>query len=184
MLSYLLDVFETMYSRTGHCSDIQKVQYMDVKTYLPNDILSKVDIASMANSLEVRTPFVDKTVAEFAATIPSSLNMALGSDRRWQGKLLLKKLLEKYYPKPFLYRRKQGFSIPLDRWLFDDSKIKTDVKERLFSKSSCLRMYFDAKGIQALIDKRFVGPLWLLLVLDEWMEQFKGDKCRREAEIH
>lgn len=176
VLSYPLDVFKTMYARTSHCSDIQKVQYMDVKTYLPYDILSKVDIASMANSLEVRTPFVDKKVVEFAATIPSSLNMALGADRRWQGKLLLKKLLEKYYPKTFLYRRKQGFSIPLEKWFFNESEIRSEVKERLFSQHSCLRTYFDMKGIQTLIDKRFVGPLWLLLVLDEWMEQFNREK--------
>jgi asparagine synthase (glutamine-hydrolysing) len=177
VLSCPLDVFETMYSRTSHCSDIQKVQYMDLKTYLPYDILSKVDIASMANSLEVRTPFVDKRVVEFAATIPASLNMALGSDGRWQGKLLLKKMLEKYYPKAFLYRRKQGFSIPLETWFFNESGIKGDVKERLFSQNSGLRTYFDTKGIQALIDNRFVGPLWLLLVLDEWMDQSRRDRC-------
>lgn len=171
LLSYPLDVFEKMYSRTTGWSAIQRVQYMDLKTYLPYDILSKVDIASMTNSLEVRTPLVDRRVVEFAATIPASLNMARMPDGRWQGKLLLKKLLEKYYPKDFLYRSKRGFSIPLEKWFFNESGIKDEVKGRLFAQNSCLRNYFDMKGIQSLIDKRFVGPLWLLLVFDEWMGQ-------------
>ena len=126
---------------------------------------------------EVLVEFAEAVTSEDGKNYTARACGSEMSDGRWQGKLLLKKMLEKYYPKAFLYRRKQGFSIPLETWFFNESGIKGDVKERLFSQNSGLRTYFDTKGIQALIDNRFVGPLWLLLVLDEWMDQSRRDRC-------
>lgn len=168
-----LDRFEEVYSRTIDWPAINRAQYMDLKTYLSCDILTKVDVASMTNSLEVRTPLVDVRVAEFAATMPHSLNIRRSSDGAWQGKLSLKKLMERYYPEEFVHRRKKGFSIPLDAWLYDGVELKAEVRDRLFEGN--LSAWFKPKAIQSLVDKRMVGPLWLLLVLQEWIDQAELD---------
>ena len=90
---------------------LSMVQYLDYKTYLPGDILTKVDRASMAHSLEVRVPFLDYTFVEWAATLPSSSKLS-----RLQGKAVLKKALEPLLPRDVLYREKMGFAVPLDIW--------------------------------------------------------------------
>ena len=87
------------------------VQYLDFKTYLPGDILTKVDRASMAHSLEVRVPFLDHEFVEWVAQLPSSVKL-----RRGEGKFLLKRALEPLLPRDVLYRRKMGFAVPLERW--------------------------------------------------------------------
>jgi asparagine synthase (glutamine-hydrolysing) len=87
------------------------VQYLDYKTYLPGDILTKVDRASMAHGLEVRVPFLDYTFVEWAARLPTSLKLARG-----EGKAVLKKALEPLLPHEILYRNKMGFAVPLDMW--------------------------------------------------------------------
>lgn len=168
-----LDTFEEAYARTAGWPAINRAQYMDLKTYLPYDILTKVDIASMTNSLEVRTPLVDVHVAEFAASMPPGLNIRRSPDGTWQGKLSLKKLMEKYYPEDFVHRSKKGFAIPLDAWLYDGPALKASVRERLFEGD--LSAWFNPGTIQALADQRMVGPLWLLLVLQEWLDQAKQD---------
>ena len=85
--------------------------YTDIKTWLPGDILTKVDRASMANSLEVRAPFLDHKFMEWAATLPSGLKLHRGT-----GKYILKRALEPLLPREILYRPKQGFSMPLSQW--------------------------------------------------------------------
>ena len=87
------------------------VQYLDFKTYLPGDILTKVDRASMAHSLEVRTPFLDYEFVEWASQLPSVVKLK-GSE----GKHVLKKALEPLLPREVLYRTKMGFAVPLDIW--------------------------------------------------------------------
>src|SRR5690606_1938409 len=87
------------------------VQYLDFKTYLPGDILTKVDRASMAHSLEVRGPFLDYRLVEWAAGLPPELKLRGGV-----GKHVLKKALEPDLPHDILYRKKMGFAVPLVRW--------------------------------------------------------------------
>jgi len=87
------------------------VQYLDIKTYLVGDILTKVDRASMANSLEVRVPFLDHKFVEWLATIPPEMKVRGG-----EGKYILKKACQQYLPYDVLYRRKMGFAVPLARW--------------------------------------------------------------------
>src|SRR6185503_14064771 len=88
---------------------------VDTQTYLVDDIFTKVDIASMQNSLEVRCPLVDHVLIEFAATVPSDLKM-----KGFRGKWLLRKALRDLLPHNILYRQKQGFGIPHSRWLRGD----------------------------------------------------------------
>jgi len=87
------------------------VQYLDFKTYLPGDILTKVDRASMAHSLEVRTPFLDYELVEWVSKLPSDVKL-----RRGEGKYLLKEALRPLLPEDVLFRRKMGFAVPLDVW--------------------------------------------------------------------
>jgi asparagine synthase (glutamine-hydrolysing) len=90
---------------------LSMVQYLDYQTYLPGDILTKVDRASMAHSLEVRVPFLDYRFVEWAAHLPSREKLAGG-----EGKAILKRALEPLLPREILYRRKMGFAVPLDVW--------------------------------------------------------------------
>jgi asparagine synthase (glutamine-hydrolysing) len=90
---------------------LSMVQYLDYQTYLPGDILTKVDRASMANSLEVRVPFLDYRFVEWAATLPTGAKL-----QKTEGKAVLKKALEPLLPREVLYRQKMGFAVPLDLW--------------------------------------------------------------------
>src|SRR5882724_6073716 len=101
----------------------------DQMTYLPNDLLVKVDIASMANSLEARSPFLDHKVIEFAASLPESLKM-----RRFETKSLLKKVAARLVPKEVVYRRKMGFGVPVGNWF--RGEMKDFVRGVLLSEKS------------------------------------------------
>lgn len=104
----------------------------DQMTYLPNDLLVKVDIASMANSLEARSPFLDHKVIEFAASLPEKLKM-----QRFQTKSLLKKVAARLVPKEVIYRRKMGFGVPIGKWFRGD--MKDFVHSVLLSEKSLKR---------------------------------------------
>ncbi|MEO8761162.1 MAG: asparagine synthase (glutamine-hydrolyzing), partial [Bacteroidia bacterium] len=163
--------FEELFNKTANLSLSNKVQYMDMKTYMNNDILTKVDIASMIHSLEVRTPLIDKEVWELAATIPEEFNINNKSGE-WRGKLLLKKLMEKNFPENFVYRKKQGFAVPLSKWFANEGEYRQVLEEKLLSEKSLLRQYFNKNGISDLIQSQHTGGLWLLLFLEEWLHQF------------
>src|SRR5205085_12155296 len=105
------------YDRADTTDPLSRIQYVDIKTYLVDDILVKVDRASMANSLEVRCPLLDHRLMELIAEIPSELKLH-GSC----GKYIFKKALEPIVPSSILQRRKLGFSIPLATWFRNDLK--------------------------------------------------------------
>lgn len=105
------DIFRLYYNSAGTTDPLSRIQYLDIKTYLTDDILAKVDRASMAVSLEVRCPLLDHKVMELLARIPSSLKL-----RGSTGKYLFKKAMEPYIPGSTIYRTKMGFGIPLAEW--------------------------------------------------------------------
>jgi asparagine synthase (glutamine-hydrolysing) len=109
--------FEDFYNRPQKADHLSRLQYLDMKTYLVDDILVKVDRASMANSLEVRCPILDHKFMELVARIPSALKLKDG-----QGKYIFKKMLTPLLPKDVLARRKQGFAVPLASWFRDQLK--------------------------------------------------------------
>ncbi|HEX9656899.1 MAG TPA: asparagine synthase (glutamine-hydrolyzing) [Bacteroidota bacterium] len=162
------------FGRTRELSACNKAQYMDMKSYLPYDILTKVDIASMMHGLEVRTPFVDVRVAECAARIPEVLNIGSPDGKEWNRKLLLKKVAEKYYPKAFLHRPKMGFAMPLAKWFHSTGHLHAEVRERLLGKNSSLSEFFNAKPMSSLLSQNAHGPAWVLLFLEEWLRANKG----------
>ncbi|HYL92223.1 MAG TPA: asparagine synthase (glutamine-hydrolyzing), partial [Alphaproteobacteria bacterium] len=106
-----MDVFRQYYDHAGTEDLLSKLQYVDMKTYLPDDILVKVDRASMAVSLEVRAPFLDDEFMEQVAAMPSSLKL-----RGKEGKFILKRAMKPVLSNEILYRSKQGFAVPLKRW--------------------------------------------------------------------
>ncbi len=152
---------------------IRHVQLFDIRYYLPNDILTKVDVASMMSSLEVRTPFVDHKVMEYALSMSSTLNFNKELMDGPNGKLMLKQLIAQQYGDKFAYRKKMGFATPLKKWLCTDGVISDNIRDRLTSETSGLNQIFRTEAIESLIRKKRFGPIWLLLVLDEWFSQNK-----------
>jgi asparagine synthase (glutamine-hydrolysing) len=135
------NVFQHYYNRADTDDPLSKIQYVDIKTYLTDDILTKVDRASMAVSLEVRAPMLDHKFMECAASIPSSLKLKNGV-----GKYILKKALEPVLPKDILYRPKQGFAVPLDVWFRRDLK---DLAHQVILETD-----------DGILDKRFLRRIW------------------------
>ena len=111
------DVLREHYERAGTDDLLSRIQYVDIKTYLTDDILVKVDRASMANSLEVRCPLLDHKLMELIARMPSSLKL-----RNGQGKYIFKKALERVLPRPVLTRKKKGFAVPVAEWFRGELK--------------------------------------------------------------
>ncbi len=164
-----LDVFRYYYERSDTDDALSKIQYLDIKTYLADDILVKVDRASMANSLEVRAPILDHKFMELIGTIPSSLKL-----QGRNGKYIFKKALEKLLPKEILYRKKMGFGVPLARWFRNELKdmahdtIFSNHNEPLFQKSTVEQIWNQhQKGFR---DRS--TELWTLLMFRLWQRQF------------
>lgn len=143
----------------------------DQMTYLPNDLLVKVDIASMANSLEARSPFLDHNVIEFAASLPENLKM-----QRLQTKSLLKKVAARLVPREVVYRRKMGFGVPIGKWF--RGEMKDFVKDVLLSEKSLKRGVVKPEMLQRLVNEHISArrdlafQLWTLLMLELWFQKF------------
>ena len=143
----------------------------DQMTYLPNDLLVKVDIASMANSLEARSPFLDHKLIEFAASLPEDMKM-----RRFQTKSLLKKVAARLVPKEVVYRRKMGFGVPIGKWFRGD--LKDFVRSVLLSERSLKRGIVKPEMLAKYVDEHTNAErdhsfqLWTLLMLELWFQRF------------
>lgn len=147
---------------------IDRMMFLDMVSYLPDDILTKVDKASMAVSLETRVPFLDHTLVEFAWSLPLSLKI-----RNGQGKWLLKELTHKHIPKALMERPKMGFGIPIDQWLRGPLRAWA---ESLLSESKLQSEgYFQTKAIRKLWEAHLSGQrnwahqLWIILMFQEWL---------------
>ncbi|PWT92244.1 MAG: asparagine synthase (glutamine-hydrolyzing) [Blastocatellia bacterium] len=145
----------------------------DTMTYLPNDLLVKVDIATMAVSLEARSPFLDHHVIEFAASLPERFKL-----RGLTTKYLLKKVLRQLLPSENLDRRKMGFGVPIGHWL--RGKMQPFLREVLLSEKSLGRGFFEPATIKRLLDQHcnaerdYSHQLWTLLMLELWFNRFIG----------
>jgi asparagine synthase (glutamine-hydrolysing) len=147
---------------------LAQVLYTDLKTWLPGDILTKVDRASMAHSLEVRAPFLDHKFMEWAATLTSGLKLHRGTE-----KYILKRALEPVLPRKILYRTKQGFSMPLSHWF--RGPLRTRVRNAVENPTLLGTEYFRRHEIERLVDEHEHGRrdhspiLWLLLVFEAFV---------------
>lgn len=164
------DVLRHYYDRADTDDPLSRIQYVDIKTYLADDILAKVDRASMAVSLEVRAPLLDHKLMELTARMPSTLKL-----RGSKSKYILKRALEPLLPHDVLYRKKQGFSIPLARWFRQE--VRELARERIFSgndgilNQTYLRTIWDEH--QKGIDDRS-AHLWAVLMFRSWQHMFSG----------
>lgn len=152
-------------------SDLSCLQKSDFETYMIDDVLTKVDRMSMANSLEVRTPFLDVELSKLFMQIPDELKIQEVAGA-YHGKYLLKEDLAKYMGADFVYRRKQGFAIPQDTWLTKDTHAYTFMKES-FEKSSLLKSLFKPELINTLFEtnvERRAPMKWMLYGLMLWLE--------------
>lgn len=166
-----LEIFENVYDESKTMGDINRAQYIDIKTYLPNDILTKVDIASMMHSIETRTPFIDIKVLELALRIPEKCNWMENEKYGFQGKVLLKEILKKDFSEDFLLRKKRGFSMPLNRWLEDENNYAYQLKKALTSSNAKINNFFCKEGIEKVVNGTHAGSIWLLIFLEEWLQQ-------------
>lgn len=147
----------------------------DQMTYLPNDLLVKVDIASMAVSLEARSPFLDHKVIEFAASLPESIKM-----KGFETKSLLKKVAARLVPKEVIYRRKMGFGVPIGNWF--RSEMKDFVRDILLSEKSLKRGIVKPAMLEKYVnehtnaEKDHTFQIWTLLMLELWFQHFINGK--------
>jgi asparagine synthase (glutamine-hydrolysing) len=151
---------------------LNRYLYLDLTTYLPEDILFKVDIASMANSLECRSPFLDHKLIEFAATLPGGYKLSPTG----RHKHILKEAFADWLPQGFMDRPKKGFSVPLTRWLKED--LADMMRDALVSRKT-LSHWFRQEEVERYVTEHVSGRkshstrLWPLLVLALWVERFK-----------
>lgn len=159
------------YQKADGPDHLSKILYTDMKTYLPGGILVKVDRMSMANSLEVRAPILDKEMLEFAATVPSSMKFKNGEKKH-----LLKEAFKDYLPDDILYRKKMGFSVPLASWFRHE--IKAIAEQYLISSPKGLPQIFNMDVVQQYWQQHQNGNsdhgaiLWSMLMFEMWWQRY------------
>lgn len=160
-----------VYQQTDATHLLDATLDVDVRTYLPDDLLVKVDITSMANSLEVRAPFLDHPLMEMAASLPPSLKIQ-GLEKKY----LLKRAMADLLPVEILNRPKQGFIVPIDHWFRHD--LQEMAYDTLLDPRSLGRGYFRPEVVRRLLDEHVRGvqnfhrQLWNLLMLELWHRCF------------
>jgi asparagine synthase (glutamine-hydrolysing) len=169
--SLLAETFRDYYSRVGPARNLNKMLYVDTHTWLPDDLLVKADKMTMAASVELRVPFLDHRLVEFAARLPVSYKL-----RRGQTKYLLKKVMERYLPPEVIYRSKKGFPVPIAQWfrnglheLASDTLLSPHAKVGAYLSRDCIeKMLLWHKSERSDLS----DELWGLLVLEYWFREF------------
>jgi len=161
----ILEFFMTKFIPQNSSDMYMKGNIYDINTYLPDDLLYKVDIASMANSLEVRSPFLDHKIIEFGLSLKK--NQRIGRE----GKLLLRVVADRYLPYSVIHRPKMGFGIPRERWL--RGVLKTRVEDAIFSSDSLIYSWLDQKQTKIIYQnflngQKIDGMIWTLLATETW----------------
>lgn len=149
---------------------LRKMQEIDLRTYLPGDLMHKVDMSSMANSLEVRSPFLDFRVVEFGLSLPSKLKVKFGSN-----KFILKEIAADFVPRAIIDRPKMGFGIPRARWLREE--FKSVVHDTLLSPTSLQRGWYRKNSIETILKRHISGEdldhlIWPMLMLELWAKRW------------
>ena len=161
-------LFKTLADQAQTDHHLEQAQYVDFNSYLPGDILTKVDRASMAHGLEVRVPILDHCFVEWAAAVPPHLKLTLR-----QGKAIFKTAMEPYLPREILYRKKMGFSIPLAQWL--RGPWRAVAHARLTAPAMEMSGMFDMKTIGKLLKQHDDGAydrsaaIWALMMFSGFL---------------
>jgi asparagine synthase (glutamine-hydrolysing) len=171
--------FERLLAKGGPLDPVSTLQYIDMETYLPDDILAKVDRTSMAVSLESRVPLLDHRLLEFVATIPSSLKLAGGI-----GKYIFKRAMATHLPADILTRRKMGFGVPLGAWF--RGELRDMAHDLLLDSRTQQRGIFNPSWVQGLLRTHDSGRrdcsarLWAMVCLELWMRHWVDGGPRRD----
>jgi asparagine synthase (glutamine-hydrolysing) len=161
--------FQRLFEKSRATDPVNRVIDVDIQTYLADNILTKVDIASMAHSLEVRCPLVDQEVMQFAASLPGSLKIR-GLKTKW----LLRQVAKDLLPKRILTRPKRGFGLPIDRWMRED--LESLSRDVLLDQTARERGLFDPKAVADLLTRHQRGEprgfqIWSLMMLELWYRE-------------
>jgi asparagine synthase (glutamine-hydrolysing) len=165
-----------LFERCEGLSPLNRMLYVDTKTWLPDDLLVKADKMTMAASVELRVPLLDLQLLEFAASLAPSFKV-----RGLATKRILKAALETSVPREILNRKKTGFPVPYDRWL--KNELKEFVSETILNQESALREYFSRHGLTKLLHAHQQGKgcsqeVFSLLVLELLSQQFVNGRFR------
>jgi asparagine synthase (glutamine-hydrolysing) len=166
-----VEPFASLLPKLGSFDRTNAGLYLDLKTYLADDILVKVDRMSMAPSIEARVPLLDHKLVEFAFSLPGNLKVR-GFETKW----IFKKTMERLLPRETIYRKKEGFSIPIKHWLKED--LRDMVGTYLDGKRLEAEGVFNASRVQDMIRAHMEGrenfshELWALLVFEIWKENY------------
>ncbi len=174
--------FEVLQKHAKHSpaqSGLSLIQYLDTKTYLPGDILTKVDRASMAHALEVREPLLDHPMLEWLSGLPEDFKL-----RGQEGKYVLKKALEPYLPDSILYRPKMGFAVPLANWF--RGPLRNKLRSTVMGSRLAETGYLNPDYLKQMLDQHESGirdnstPLWSVLMFDSFLGLKKGSPISAE----
>ncbi|MHB8838058.1 MAG: asparagine synthase (glutamine-hydrolyzing) [Gemmatimonadaceae bacterium] len=175
-------MYRAVWDRADGTDDVDRALYGDFCTYFPDQLLTKGDVASMAHSLEARSPLLDTEMIEFAATIPTALRL-----RGWETKHLLKRLASRFVPRDVLYRRKRGFVMPAARWL--RGALAPYVRAALDTPSFHDRGWVRPEFTRRLLDEHQRGErdwgeqLFTMLVLELWARLSLDGSLQREDSL-
>lgn len=161
---------------------LSRVQYLDMKTYLVGDILTKVDRASMAHSLEVRVPILDHKLMEWMSGLPPEAKL-----RGKEGKYMLKKAMEPYLPDEILYRPKMGFAVPLAAWF--RGPLRQRVRDAVLGPVLAETGFFNQKFLRELVDHHQSGrrdnsaALWSILMFESFYRQHRAESVANTGRV-
>jgi asparagine synthase (glutamine-hydrolysing) len=168
-----LEVLRAHAQRCPTDDALSLVQYLDVKTYLAGDILTKVDRASMAHSLEVREPLLDHPMMEWLSGLPRHFKLGRG-----EGKVLLKEAMEPYLTQDILYRPKMGFAVPLSSWF--RGPLRSRVRAVLLGDTLAQTGFFEVSYLRQLVEQHesrmhdHSAPIWSLLMFESFLREVLG----------
>ena len=160
-------LYRAVWDEADGVDDTDRALYGDFCTYLPDQLLAKADVSSMAHSLEVRSPLLDRALIEYAATIPTSIRL-----KGFQTKYVLKQLAERYVPRSLIRRRKRGFVMPASSWL--RGELSVYARAALDNPTFFGRGWLRPEFVRRMLAEHFAGrhdwgeQLWTLLVLEIW----------------
>jgi asparagine synthase (glutamine-hydrolysing) len=164
------DLFARVDQQADQQPALNRMLYIDTKTWLPDDLLIKADKMTMANSLELRVPLLDHLVLEFAASLPPDFKV-----KGWTTKRILKEAFKDSIPREVIKRRKTGLPVPLRRWMRND--LGGFVREVLLGERSVARRYFQKNAIERLLQRNaadgvLMKEVFSLLTLELWHQEF------------
>jgi asparagine synthase (glutamine-hydrolysing) len=172
--------FQAYYDQAPASDQLSRLLYLDTKTYLTADIMTKVDRMSMATSLEMRAPILDHVFIEWVTSLPARYKF-----RNGKRKFMLKKLAERLgIPSALLDRRKQGFALPLVHWMRHE--LKAMLEQILLDPRTLQRGYFRPEALRSILDQHLrgrrdnTGVLWMLLIFELWHRNFLEKRCGHE----